>query len=162
MYETLKANKALISNIVQEPATSQISDADYQRLLIYPLNGYTKWDKNNYGPIWIPQKGKTIELTLNNLPIYERCISTYEKNLLEVNNGRIYINGEEAKTYTFQMDYYWMMGDNRDNSLDSRYWGFVPEDHIVGKPLFIWLSLEKDNDWFDGHIRWNRFFKWVK
>ena len=162
MYETLKANKALISNIVQEPATSQISDADYQRLLIYPLNGYTKWDKNNYGPIWIPQKGKTIELTLNNLPIYERCISTYENNLLEVNNGRIYINGKEAKTYTFQMDYFWMMGDNRDNSLDSRYWGFVPEDHIVGKPLFIWLSLEKDNDWFDGHIRWNRFFKWVK
>ena len=162
MYETLKVNTALISNIVQEPEASRIADASYQQLLIYPLNGYTKWDKNQYGPIWVPKKGETIDLTLENLPIYERCIAVYEDNKLEVKDGKIYINGQQTDKYTFKMSYYWMMGDNRDNSLDSRYWGFVPEDHIVGKPLFIWLSLEKDNGWFDGKIRWNRFFKWVK
>ena len=162
MYNILSNNKALVSHIIQEPSTDKISDSEYQKLLIYPLNGYTKWDKNNYGPIWIPKKGETINLSLSNLPIYERCISTYEKNKLEIVDNTIFINGKEATQYTFKMDYYWMMGDNRDASLDSRYWGFVPEDHIVGKPLFIWLSLEKDNDWFDGHIRWNRFFKWVR
>lgn len=162
MYETLKLNTALISHIIQEPATSEIADARYQSLLIYPLNGYTKWDKNQYGPVWVPKKGGSIDLTLDNLPIYERIISVYENNKLEVKDDVIFINGEQANSYTFKMDYYWMMGDNRDNSLDSRFWGFVPEDHIVGKPLFVWLSLEKDNGWFDGRIRWNRFFKWVK
>ena len=162
MYQTLKVNTALISKIIQEPNTARIADANYQKLLIYPLSGYTKWDKNDYGPIWVPKKGETIELSLENLPIYERCIAVYEGNKLEVKDGKIYINGEQTNKYTFKMSYYWMMGDNRDNSLDSRYWGFVPEDHIVGKPLFIWLSLEKDNGWFDGKIRWNRFFKWVK
>lgn len=162
MYQTLKVNTALISKIIQEPNTARIADANYQKLLIYPLDGYTQWDKNDYGPIWVPKKGETIELSLENLPIYERCIAVYEGNKLEVKDGKIYINQEQTDKYTFKMSYYWMMGDNRDNSLDSRYWGFVPEDHIVGKPLFIWLSLEKDNGWFDGKIRWNRFFKWVK
>lgn len=162
MYETLKLNTALISHIIQEPKTSEITDANYQKLLVYPLNGYTKWDKNDYGPIWMPKKGESIDLTLDNLPIYERIISVYEKNKLEVKGNKIFINDAEATNYTFKMGYYWMMGDNRDNSLDSRFWGFVPEDHIVGKPLFVWLSLEKDNDWFSGKIRWNRFFKWVK
>lgn len=162
MLSKLKANTALISNIIQEPATATIAHTPYEHLLIYPLNGYTKWDKNNYGPIWMPQEGKTLDLNLENLPIYERCIRTYEGNKLEVKGEDIYINDKLATSYTFKMDYYWMMGDNRDNSLDSRYWGFVPADHIVGKPLFIWLSLEKDNKWFDGRIRWNRFFKWVK
>ena len=73
----------------------------------------------------------------------------------------IYINGEKRDSYTFQMDYYWMMGDNRHNSADSRYWGFVPEDHVVGKPILVWLSLDKDRGWLDGKIRWNRLFKWV-
>ena len=162
MYETLKLNTALISHIIQEPKTSEMTDANYQKLLIYPLNGYTNWDKNHYGPIWIPKKGESIDLTLENLPIYERVISVYEANKLEVKGNKIFINDVEATQYTFKMDYYWMMGDNRDNSLDSRFWGFVPEDHIVGKPLFIWLSLEKDNGWFSGKIRWSRFFKWVK
>lgn len=162
MLSKLKANTALISNIIQEPATATIAHTPYEHLLIYPLNGYTKWDKNNYGPIWMPQEGKTLDLNLENLPIYERCIRTYEGNKLEVKGEDIYINDKLATSYTFKMDYYWMMGDNRDNSLDSRYWGFVPADHIVGKPLFVWLSLEKDNKWFDGRIRWNRFFKWVK
>ena len=80
---------------------------------------------------------------------------------MDVRNGQIYINGKPADTYTFRMDYYWMMGDNRDKSADSRYWGFVPEDHVVGKPIVVWLSLDKDRGWFDGKIRWNRIFKWV-
>ena len=162
MVSKLKANTALISHIIQEPSTATIAHTPYEHLLIYPLNGYTKWDKNNYGPIWMPEEGKTLDLNLENLPIYERCIRTYEGNKLEVKGEDIYINDKLATSYTFKMDYYWMMGDNRDNSLDSRYWGFVPADHIVGKPLFVWLSLEKDNKWFDGRIRWNRFFKWVK
>ena len=92
-------------------------------------------------------------LTLDNLPIYERAIKNYEGNSLEVRDGKIYINGEAATRYTFKMDYYWMMGDNRDMSADSRYWGFVPEDHIVGSPMFVILSIDKDKG-----IRWNRFF----
>ena len=112
--------------------------------------------------MWIPKKGESIRLTLENLPIYERPIAIYEGNKLEVTpDGRILINGTEADSYTFKQDYYWMQGDNRHNSADSRYWGFVPEDHIVGKPLFIWLSLDKDRSLFDGGIRWKRLFKWV-
>ncbi|MCM1108254.1 MAG: S26 family signal peptidase [Clostridium sp.] len=129
---------------------------------IYPLNGYTCWTRDNYGPVWIPAKGKTLKLTLDNLPVYERPIRVYEGNTLEVtDDGDILINGEKTEYYTFKMDYYWMQGDNRHNSLDSRYWGFVPEDHIVGKPVIIWLSLDKDRGWMDGHVRWNRLFRWV-
>ena len=153
MYETLLGNKKLISKIVMEPE-------DYAGQM-YPLNLYTKWNRNNYGPIWIPAKGATITLTEDNLPIYERCIVAYEGNKLEVKPDGIYINGEKTDSYTFNMDYYWMMGDNRDKSADSRYWGFVPEDHVVGKPIVVWLSLDKDRGWFDGKIRWNRIFKWV-
>ena len=119
------------------------------------------WGRDNYGPIRIPKKGETLPLTLETLPLYERAIAAYEGNRLEVRDGRILINGKEARSYTFRMDYYWMMGDNRHNSLDSRYWGFVPEDHIVGKPIVVWLSLDKDRGWLDGRIRWDRLFKWV-
>ena len=153
MYDTLSGNKKLISKIVMEPE-------EYAGQM-YPLNLYTKWNRNNYGPIWIPAKGTTITLTEDNLPIYERCIVAYEGNKLEIKPDGIYINGEKTDQYTFKMDYYWMMGDNRHNSADSRYWGFVPEDHVVGKPIVVWLSLDKDRGWFDGKIRWNRIFKWV-
>ena len=126
----------------------------------YPLNGNMHWTRDNYGPIWIPKKGASIDLTLDNLPIYERPIKVYEGNELDVRDGKIFINGKEAKSYTFKMDYYWMMGDNRHNSADSRYWGFVPEDHIVGKPIFIWWSSDPDRSGFSG-IRWNRLFRMV-
>lgn len=128
---------------------------------LYPLNMVKSWTTSNYGPVWIPKKGATLRLTLDNLPIYERPIRVYENNELEVRDSVIYINGRPTDRYTFQMDYYWMMGDNRDNSADSRFWGFVPEDHIVGKPLFVWLSLDPDYGPFDGKVRWNRIFKWV-
>ncbi|MBF1070104.1 MAG: S26 family signal peptidase [Prevotellaceae bacterium] len=128
---------------------------------LFPLDMAKKWSTSDYGPLWIPKRGATIKLTLANLPIYERCIAVYEGNRLEVNGGKILINGHAVDSYTFKMDYYWMMGDNRDNSADSRFWGFVPEDHIVGKPLMVWISLDKDYGLFDGKIRWNRFFKWV-
>ena len=127
----------------------------------YPLNANYKWTADNYGPVWIPKRGESIQLTLENLPIYERPIAVYEGNKLQVKDGKIYINDKESNSYTFKMDYYWMMGDNRHNSADSRYWGFVPEDNIVGKPLFIWLSLDEDRGWFDGKIRWNRLFRSV-
>ena len=128
---------------------------------LFPLNLAKKWTVSDYGPLWIPQRGATVQLTLANLPMYERCIAVYENNRLEVRGNQILINGRPAKSYTFKMDYYWMMGDNRDNSADSRFWGFVPEDHIVGKPLMVWISLDKDYGLLDGKIRWNRFFKWV-
>lgn len=113
------------------------------------------WSADNYGPITIPKKGSTIALTPDNLIRYQRCIEVYEGNKLENRAGQIYINGSSATSYTFQMDYYWMMGDNRHNSLDSRYWGFVPEDHVVGKASLIWFSWE-------GGPRWNRIFKSIR
>ena len=127
---------------------------------LYPLNAVTGWTRDNYGPVWIPQKGKSIRLTMDNIAVYERPIRIYEGNDLEVKNGHIYINGKIANSYTFKMDYYWMRGDNRHNSADSRYWGFVPEDHIVGKPIFIWWSSDPDRKGFEG-VRWSRLFRWV-
>ena len=132
---------------------------------LFPLNLYKTWTRDNYGPVWIPKKGETITLTLDNLPLYERCIRAYEGHSLSVTDeGTILIDGAPATSYTFQMDYYWMMGDNRHNSADSRYWGFVPEDHIVGKPIFVWLSTDKDHPglYNPRHYRWSRMFRWVK
>ena len=127
---------------------------------LYPRNGNTHWTRDNYGPIWIPKKGASVDLSLDNIAIYERPIRIYEGNDLQVRDGKIFINGKETTSYTFKMDYYWMMGDNRHNSADSRYWGFVPEDHIVGKPIFIWWSSDPDRHGFSG-IRWNRLFRIV-
>ena len=124
---------------------------------VFPFNG-NGWSRDEFGPLWIPSKGATVELTAENLPLYERIIRDYEHNTLEIKNGAVVINGEEAKEYTFKQDYYFMMGDNRHNSLDSRYWGFVPEDHIVGTPAIIWLSTD-GNKTFPQSIRWRRFLK---
>lgn len=118
------------------------------------------WNVDNWGPLYIPKKGDRVELNLKTLPLYERVIGTYEGNRLEVKDSVIYINGAPADNYTFQMNYYWMMGDNRHRSADSRYWGFVPEDHIVGKAYFIWLSLDKDRSFLD-KIRWKRMFRFI-
>ncbi len=130
-----------------------------ESIATYPVGVDYGWTHANYGPVWIPKKGATLNLSLQNLPLYERCIRNYEGNTLEVKGGQIYINGKPATSYTFKMDYYWMQGDNRDNSLDSRYWGFVPEDHIVGTPSIILISFDKDHSLFNGGIRWNRIFK---
>ena len=127
---------------------------------VYPLNANTGWTRDNYGPIWIPKKGASVKLSMQNIAIYDRPIRVYEDNDLLVKDGKIFINGKETDSYTFKMDYYWMMGDNRHNSADSRYWGFVPEDHVVGKPIFIWWSSDPDRGGFGG-IRWKRLFKWV-
>jgi signal peptidase I len=124
---------------------------------IFPHDSAYKWTLDNFGPLWMPAKGVTIPLTTGNLPLYRRIIEAYEGNSLEVRDGRIFINGEAVDEYTFQMDYYYMIGDNRHYSSDCRYWGFVPEDHILGKPKFIWLSLDQDKR-FLGKIRWNRMF----
>lgn len=117
-----------------------------------------RWNVDNYGPIVIPQEGATVKLTTENIALYSRCITAYEHNTLTVKDGKIFINGQETDEYTFAMDYYWMMGDNRHNSQDSRFWGYVPIDHIVGKPLFVWLS----RDLKSGKIRFDRFFKFPK
>ncbi|MBO5861321.1 MAG: signal peptidase I, partial [Alistipes sp.] len=127
----------------------------------FPYSANYPWTADNFGPLTIPAKGATVELNIGNLPLYERIIDVYEDNDLEVKGGDIYINGEKATSYTFKMDYYWMMGDNRHNSADSRYWGFVPEDHVVGKASFIWLSLDQNKS-FPANIRWNRLFTKVK
>lgn len=148
----LSQRKDIVESIT---LNTEASDMD-----TYPLNGNMHWTRDNYGPIWIPAKGKSIALTLDNIAIYERPIRVYEGNDLDIRGGRIIINGKEASDYTFRMDYYWMMGDNRHNSADSRYWGFVPEDHIVGKPIFIWWSSDPDRGGFGG-IRWSRLFRFV-
>lgn len=131
--------------------------ANIQQLFTISQTGSFAWNEDNFGPLWIPKAGETISLTTDNLPLYQRLIKSYEHNTLEVKNGDIYINGSIANTYTFKQDYYFMMGDNRHNSADSRFWGFVPEDHIVGTPLFIWLSIDKDKKLFN-KIRFDRLF----
>ena len=128
---------------------------------VFPQWDEPRWSQDNYGPIWIPAKGATVRLTTENLPLYRRIIEAYEGHELEERDGKIYIDGAEAAEYTFAMNYYWMMGDNRHNSADSRYWGFVPEDHIVGKASFIWLSLDSEKS-FPANIRWNRLFTKVR
>lgn len=125
-------------------------------LHIFPNHPDYSWTEDNFGPLWIPAEGETIELTEENLPLYRRAIDVYEDNDLEVRDGQIYINGEVANSYTFKQDYYFMMGDNRHNSADSRFWGFVPFDHIVGKAVFIWFSTDPETG-----IRFDRLFSLV-
>ena len=151
-----------LSNIIEVTPNLDIyppdpPDADCD---LFPFTGETGWTRDNFGPLWIPATGATVALDMDSLPFYERIIPDYEHHTLDVEEGQIIIDGELADSYTFSQDYYFMMGDNRHNSLDSRYWGFVPEDHVVGKPLFIWLSTDGNRS-FPSNIRWRRFFKFV-
>ena len=127
---------------------------------IFPVDENYQWTEDNFGPLYIPKKGETVDISIHNLPLYERIIRTYEHNELLVEDSTIFINGKKAEDYTFNMDYYFMMGDNRHNSADSRYWGFVPEDHIVGKAVFIWLSVDKYGR-FLNKVRWKRMFSLI-
>ena len=157
MLEKVKA----LSNVVEVVPNIDVWPSTMDSyLMIFPFTENTHWTRDFFGPLWIPKKGATVPLDAESLPFYERIIRDYEHNDLSVSNDKIYINGEEAKEYTFKQDYYFMMGDNRHNSFDSRYWGFVPEDHIVGKPSVIWLSTDRDRK-FPNNIRWKRFLKFV-
>lgn len=149
--EKLKQMPALIS-VIRQPAPI----GEY----LFPDKMSYNWTRADYGPVMIPKKGETVKLTVDNWPMYERVIRNYEGHTNSfIKDGNVYIDGNIADSYTFGMDYYFMMGDNRDNSLDSRYWGFVPEDHIVGKPLYVLISFDPDKSLFDGKIRWNRILK---
>lgn len=152
--DIIKKLPNVISVIISKPYIDQYHS-------IFPNHPDYNWTRDNFGPLTIPAKGEQINITIKNLPLYERVIDVYEDNDLEVKGEDIYINGEITESYTFNMDYYFMMGDNRHNSADSRFWGFVPEDHIVGKPLFVYFSLDKDKK-FLSKIRWNRIFKAIK
>lgn len=141
--------------------TKYYNQPGYFASYVFPHDPKYPWNEDNFGPLWIPKKGVTISLNTDNLPLYRRIIEVYEKNELRIDGEKIYINGIVANEYTFKMDYYWMMGDNRHDSLDARFWGFVPEDHIVGRPKIIWLSLDKDKK-FLGKIRWKRMFMGIR
>ena len=156
------AKMAELANVVEVRQNIDVYPPDYPEspLMIFPFSENFKWTRDNYGPIYIPAAGDTINLSIENLPLYERVISVYEGHSLEVKDRQIFIDGVPSTTYTFQMDYYFMMGDNRHNSLDSRYWGFVPEDHIVGKPVVVWFSTDRNKS-FPQNIRWNRLLKFV-
>ena len=150
-------------NVVSIEEQIDVYPPDYpdSYLMLFPFTENFRWTRDNYGPLWIPKAGETVKLDASVLPLYERIIRVYEGNDLDIDaEGRIYVNGTETDEYTFKQDYYFMMGDNRHNSLDSRYWGFVPEDHIVGRPAMIWLSTDRNRQ-FPHNVRWRRFFKFV-
>ncbi len=128
---------------------------------IFPHSSHYPWNRDNFGPITIPQKGATVQLDTVSILLYDRIIKIYEGNEFNIENGQIFINGVASTSYTFKQDYYFMMGDNRHNSADSRMWGFVPHDHIVGKASFVWLSLDPDRTWLNGKIRFGRMFRGI-
>jgi signal peptidase I len=157
-----QANAKLISGFANVTGV----EADYKRpgeysSAIFPHDPAYRWNDDNFGPLWIPSKGTTVKLDLTNIVLYSSIIDIYENNDLEIKDSLIYINGKPADSYTFKMNYYWMMGDNRHDSADSRFWGFVPEDHIVGRPTIVWLSIDKEATGLK-KIRFNRFFKRAK
>lgn len=155
--ENIKKLKSYSNIISIEPIRE---DSGIYSERIFPHSANYKWNVDNFGPLYIPKKGVTIALDTFNLPLYTRIIEVYENNKLKVSDGKIFINDKEAHSYTFKMNYYFMMGDNRHNSADSRYWGYVPEDHVVGKAVFIWLSV-KQNMPFKDKFRTDRIFTYI-
>lgn len=153
--------KKIKNNPTVKKVTKMIEPKGTYNKSIFPHSPQYPWSIDNYGPIYIPKKGKTVALTTKTLPFYKKIIETYEHNDLAVNGNEIYINGELATDYTFKQDYYWMMGDNRHNSEDARYWGYVPFDHVVGKPVFIWMSWDSNGKGLANKIRWERLFTTV-
>lgn len=146
--DTLKAMGGVVKRYVYDAfADSRVFPFDTR---------HYEWNEDCFGPLYIPRKGATVKLDTLTLPFYSRIIATYEHNTLRVVNGKIYINNQETDSYTFKMNYYWMMGDNRRESMDSRFWGYVPEDHIVGKAWIIWMSIHHNR------IRWGRLFSAIK
>ena len=173
MSEILEPQKELLLTIAEAEGLNKVMELDSivrqvnrsktPNTSFFPNHLPYDWNEDNFGPIVLPKAGTSVNLTLQNLPLYKKIIREYEKNLLEVKDGAIFINGKETTRYNFQQDYYWMMGDNRHRSEDSRYWGFVPEDHIVGKPVLIWFSIEGINDGIrNWSIRWDRVMTTVK
>ncbi|MFZ3274574.1 MAG: signal peptidase I [Lutibacter sp.] len=151
----------LKSNPLVKSVTKLLSPKGEYDASVFPHNSQYAWSIDNYGPIYIPEAGKTVELNAKSLPFYKRIIEEYENNNLTTNGDEIFINGKLATTYTFKQDYYWMMGDNRHNSEDARYWGYVPFDHVVGKPVFIWFSWDTNGEGIAQKIRWERVFTTV-
>ena len=173
MYDKLKvsfSDKALNINLTEDLAAKIKSNHNVISLKkdlstependIFPRSPEYSWNKDEFGPIYIPEAGKTVDLNLEVLPLYKRIITAYEGNTVDVKGNQILINGEVANTYTFKQDYYWMMGDNRHNSQDARMWGYVPFDHVVGKPVFVWMSWDSNGKGLN-KIRWNRLFTTV-
>jgi signal peptidase I len=151
----------LKNNPVVKSVTKQLTPSGNYNSRVFPHNEQYPWSDDNYGPIYIPEAGKTVDLNSESLPFYKRIIEEYENNNLTINGDEIFINGKLATTYTFKQDYYWMMGDNRHNSEDARYWGYVPFDHVVGKPVFIWFSWDTNGEGIAEKIRWERVFTTV-
>ena len=178
--EKIRRNRLSVSEITERDKRLTLTESDYKNILssnvvdsivrdfnktksyntaFFPNNITFDWNEDNFGPIVIPKKNQTTEINLTNLPLYKKIIKDYEKNDLKILDDKIFINDKETDNYTFKMDYYWMMGDNRYSSEDSRMWGFVPEDHIVGRPIFIWMSIDGINDGIKNwNIRWDRVF----
>ncbi|KAA2243621.1 signal peptidase I [Chitinophaga agrisoli] len=157
LYNLTPANVATFKSFPVVKNMELDIDKDTADIAVFPHDtAYYRWNEDNFGPLVIPKKGQTVAVNRNTIEIYRRIIQVYEDNKLEEKDGRYFINDKPADAYTFKMDYYWMMGDNRHNSTDSRYWGFVPEDHVVGKAWITWLSYGKDG------LRWSRFFKSIK
>lgn len=168
-YEAMQAVSKLPGVTSVAPYTEPKGYTDGSGRSTYPqAPAVFPWNQDNFGPILIPKKGMSVSMTPANIAMYRRAIEAYEKNKFELREGKCFINGAEATTYTFKMDYYWMMGDNRHNSADSRFWGFVPEDHIVGKASFVWLSYgnspspnQPPDAYTKKGIRWGRLFRGV-
>ncbi len=153
--------KILEGEAVIQQVRKIVKPANFHEKHIFPYHVNYPWNEDNFGPLYIPKKGTQIALNANNIMLWERIIEAYEGNELDVVDGKIFINGEETDTYTFQLDYYWLVGDNRHNSADSRYWGFVPENHVVGRAMFVWLSLDKNKS-FINKIRFDKTFRIIK